>query len=356
MTTKLLERLYKTHSPSHQEDRMNALLQKELTKMTIPYSVDEYGQVYRITPGQPLVVAHMDQVQRAKCHKVMMVKNRLYGFSKKGKLTGLGADDKNGIFIIIELLKTNPSLSFIFSASEEAGGKLHTLTSLVDLTSTPYGLVFDRRGHSDIIGTSNNYCCDDLETAIHVIGEEFGYKPAQGTFSDCDELSVWIPCVNLSCGYYEAHTEKEYTKLPELWNAIRLAQALLKELSGPFELADPLPSYRGSWHWNNDLDYTHPKTQTKKENTRMIEEMSLLAVDVDEVTFFTTDGNGIFLGETVNESLGTWDMDTDAKLKVFMDSKGTLKATYQGVAVDVQEFDNGAPGEILSGPSSWVTT
>ena len=90
----------------------------------------------------------------------------------------------------------------------------------------------------------------------------------------------------------------------------------------------------------------------------MIQENALLAVDLEEITFFSPAGVGHFIGETVAESLGTWklpDHKDSEELVIYSDRNADLRATWKGIPIDVQEFENGLPGEILTGPSTWAT-
>jgi hypothetical protein len=214
--------MYKIFNPSEGEHKLSRYVKKRLKRMGITHTTDKYGQVYRFNPGKPLVCAHMDSVS----HKpVTWVKRQGDTILGSGNI---GADDKNGIWIALNILSQNPDISFIFSCQEERGGVIDRLP-LADLDS-PYGLIFDRKGSRDIIGYNNDYCELDLEDDIARIGLGFGYKPATGVFSDCDTLSTYVPCVNLSCGYYNAHTEREFTVVSDLVRALKFGLALIKDM------------------------------------------------------------------------------------------------------------------------------
>ena len=221
--------IYCIHSPSKKEGLLSKYIQSLLDKAGIEYKVDKHHQIYNINPNKPLVCAHMDQVQQTSCEYTVIHNEYIYGFNDH-KQVGLGADDKNGVWILIKLLQQYPDLSFIFSVQEETGGKIYDLCQDIDISNIPYALIFDRKGGGDIIGASNNYCCNDLEQAIATIGEDYGYESAQGIYSDCDALSEYIACANLSCGYYNAHTDNEYTNVKELVNALDFGKALINDL------------------------------------------------------------------------------------------------------------------------------
>jgi hypothetical protein len=145
---------------------------------------------------------------------------------------------------MLQILEKKPHLSFIFSTQEECGGKIRSIMESENLESLPYGLIFDRKGTGDIIGTENGYCDEDLENVIHQTAKQYGYESTYGIYSDCDALSEVLPCVNLSCGYFAPHTDKEYTEWKSLLNALRCA---LDVLSNTPIVRYTLPLKKRSW-------------------------------------------------------------------------------------------------------------
>lgn len=361
MNNKILNTLYTIHSPSKKEDQMLSYLKRLLNEWRIDFKVGPKGQLYSINPGTPLLVAHTDQVQKSKCDVVKQYKNRIYGFDSKGNLTGLGADDKNGIYItLMQIQNFRENVSFIFSTNEEAGGYLYLLTQELetDLMELPYALIFDRKGSSDIIGTSNNYCCDDLETAIKVVGSEYGYKPTTGVFSDCDELCSYLPCVNLSCGYYQAHTTEEYTKPAELWKANKLADCLIKGLprkGRPFETPEsfsPIFDEPTNWRTGRYGYYSTPTTTTVKKTNKVInthitkEYMDDAWLEIDDrfgCTFYDEDGGEAFIGDDFNDICGEWPLESGTLLidRKLRDNEWEYSAVYtvQGLSFDIDVVD-----------------
>lgn len=249
-TFQLLYELYTIHSPTRDESKMRDYLLRWLKKYGIPHSLDkETGCIFYLNPHQPLLSAHMDQVQRKapsfddlrECGDRILAP----GF-------GLGADDKNGIWIILnELylgkLNQEPMPSFIFSTAEECGSGnaaqcfRRNFLDADDKPLVPFALILDRRGSGDIIGFENGYSSLDFELKVEEISErhQMGYKATQGIYSDADELSEYVNCVNLSVGYYNAHTTEEETSRTDLMRAWNFVRHLLKardELGAiPFE-------------------------------------------------------------------------------------------------------------------------
>lgn len=253
----LLSTLYRTYAPSGSERNMRSVVRIALAGMQQYCSISPEGVVYRLEPGKPLVCAHMDQIGIRPCVSVEFETKGepiVRGFDAAGKQTNLGADDKNGIFIALKLIQSfGKDINFIFSVEEEIGGVCREFLqgfSEERTNSIPYGLIFDRKGGGDVIGTSNAYCEGDFEDAVLDIAEKFGYRRSTGTFSDCDHISEFIPCVNLSCGYYNAHTAGEYTVLPELENAVNLGHALIRGLGTTFfKRPESMPA---SWWWKDE--------------------------------------------------------------------------------------------------------
>lgn len=219
--------MYYIHSPSGNESGLSGFIKMKLNEMNIPFKTDSYGQIYRFKKGCPLISAHMDQVHFKPVTKVIWEGDKISADSN------IGADDKNGVFICLKLLeKYRGKLSFIFSTEEEQGGNIDQLLYRVkNLSNIPYGLIFDRRNGSDIIGDDNGYCSDKFRKHVEKISVPMGYKFTQGTFSDCDALSKYINCINISCGYYQAHSEAEYTLLSDLFRGFELGCSLVENLS-----------------------------------------------------------------------------------------------------------------------------
>lgn len=226
--------LYKIHSPSRFEEDMSMYVQKTLETIGVEFLVDTLGQVYNIIPGTPLISCHMDQVGKEPLTEIYW-DDKTISADKN-----LGADDKNGIWICIELLKRyNGKLSFVFSTEEEIGGNVDILLDQVDISECLYGLIFDRKGSGDIIGTKNYYCVKKFEDDLAEIGESFGYSPDRGIYSDADTIRNYISCANLSVGYYKAHSDKEFTVISELKNSFDYACSIIEALTEKYEKPSP---------------------------------------------------------------------------------------------------------------------
>lgn len=157
-----------------------------------------------------LLVAHLDTVHKHAPRKFVYDKQKQSISSPQG----IGGDDRCGVFMIFEILKKY-NCSVLFCEDEEIGG-IGASAFIKDESAknldVRYIVELDRRGYNDaVFYDCANYDFEDFIT------EDF-YKTAYGTFSDISIIcpAVKIAGVNLSCGYYGAHTLLEYVVLPEM--------------------------------------------------------------------------------------------------------------------------------------------
>ena len=248
MNTELLFQLYSIHSESGNEKKMRRFIRKYIRENcgNVVMVTDSYGNML-CTKGEsktyPCLASHMDQVQHnhSKDFEVMCNGDRCFGFSwKTMEMQGLGADDKNGIYICLECLKRFDVLKVAFFVGEEVGCIGSKAVNLDFFKDCRFIIEPDRRGSSDLITSMfcGDVCSEDFIKAIGA--EAYGYKPERGSITDVGELTereVGISCLNLSCGYYEAHSDEEYTVLSELQNCLEFVMHIICECREvyPFE-------------------------------------------------------------------------------------------------------------------------
>ena len=167
------------------------------------------------------LVAHMDTVHE-ETPKTFKYKN-----GKISSPQGLGGDDRCGIYMILEIIKKH-KCSVLFLEDEEKGGigagkfVNHIASEGLDFN---YMIELDRRGSKDAVF----YDCgnDEFEDFITEDGD---WKTAWGSYSDISTIAPALGCaaVNLSCGYYNAHTKQEYVVLAEMEENIKKVCKLIE--------------------------------------------------------------------------------------------------------------------------------
>lgn len=302
------------------QEVLKDILMDELLKEG--YEVN-YGDGYLYAKGDipVLLTAHMDTV-----HKTPVIDFYEYYDKENNRHIisspqGIGGDDRCGIYMILEIIKTH-KCSVLFCEDEEIGGigsdKFCKTNLIYDLSELKYLIELDRMNGNDAVF----YDCDnaEFEDFITTFTE---YKTAWGSFSDISNLAPYsgVAAVNLSCGYYNAHTTSEYVVIEEMMNTIEVVKMLLNVECEQFEYIEyDYGAYASGYSYENDSNkgchdlndeddfYTWCQEQkAKKLSTTEKEERSLVitlnGVDKSETVMYVSNGTSI------NEAFGSFFID-----------------------------------------------
>lgn len=221
----LLISLYEIHSPSGGEKRMRKFIRKKAFEYGADHAeIDRHGNLF-ITKGTgdyPCVVAHMDQVQEfhSKDFQCFVCGDTILGYSQSNKRQeGLGADDKNGIFVALECLRKFDNIKLAFFTEEECGTIGSSAANISFFDDCRFVVQCDRKGNSDFVDNifSMSLCSEEFIHDTEM--EKFGYAPHAGGLTDVYALSenfLDVSCCNMSCGYYNPHTDEEVTSISDL--------------------------------------------------------------------------------------------------------------------------------------------
>lgn len=171
------------------------------------------------------VVAHLDTVHASPPKRFYSDVERPFLITSP---EGIGGDDRCGVYIILELINRGLRPHVLFTTDEEVGGiGAEMFTKTFDENyikdNINFFLEFDRKGFKDVVRYE-----DDNDELIREI-EKFGFKEDYGSFSDISILSPYykISSVNLSSGYYNAHTKNEYVNINEMRKIIDIGYKIL---------------------------------------------------------------------------------------------------------------------------------
>lgn len=244
----LLIDLYKIHAPSGGEKKIKRYIKDYINTNIGGCDIFCDNKNMYITKGKsdlyPCVVAHLDQVQKnhSRDFEVIEYNNTLIGFSSANKRQeGLGADDKNGIFVALECLKIFDNIKVAFFHSEEIGCVGSSKAQLSFFDDCRYVLQADRRDDCDLITTAGYTELCSKKFADDILALDFGYKETNGMLSDVVELKdngLKISCINASCGYYHPHTDYEVCDLSALENCLNLFISIIENLTERYEHED----------------------------------------------------------------------------------------------------------------------
>jgi putative aminopeptidase FrvX len=275
----LLKDLYCINSKSGSEKRIRRFIKKWL-KANVPEAVvtqDNIGNLY-ITKGvavnYPCLCAHMDQVQDFHPSDFTCVETDevIFGYSPKmRKQCGLGADDKNGIFLALSALMEYPVLKCAFFIGEEIGCIGSSAADIGFFIDCRFCAQIDRRGSSDMVTEiSGPLCSDGFIKAADC--ESWGYRESGGMMTDVEALAeagVSVSCINLSCGYYNPHTDCEFTHKPDLEKCWAFVCHLIEDCTGvyPFEYTNGWSRYNKNFYVKDSLLYEMECVLEEEPNT-----------------------------------------------------------------------------------------
>lgn len=177
-----------------------------------------------------LLLAHLDTVHR----EPVQVIRKKQGGNILTSPQGIGGDDRCGVYAlanIYEQAEQKPWL--LFTCDEEIGGvgaeafadayrkkrfpkALEDVKMLVEL---------DRKGSRDAV----YYGCDNEAFEEYITGK--GFRTAFGSFSDISVIApvMGVAAVNLSAGYYHAHTISEYINRSHIDTVIEQVSGMVAE-------------------------------------------------------------------------------------------------------------------------------
>lgn len=258
----LLKQLYGIHSPSQGEKKMKKFI-KGWCRFNIPDAqvVAENGNLY-ITKGDaetyPCIVAHLDQVQdkHSKDFRCYVTDDKVWGFSVENlRMEGLGADDKNGIWVALKCLLNYDVMKVAFFMGEEIGCVGSSRADMSFFDDCRWVVQCDRRNGGDLITEASgvDLCSEDFVNAIDM--GKFGYHEERGLMTDVMELKeqgLKVSCVNMSCGYYRPHTDGEYTVVSELRNCLSFVEWIVENVT---EVMPHEYVYSKYDDWHGDYGY-----------------------------------------------------------------------------------------------------
>ena len=287
---KLLKELFTIYSPSGNEKKMRKFI-KWWIKTNVPEAIvktDQTGNIY-VVKGEsetyPCLAAHLDQVQKnhSKDFEAIEAKDIILGFSKKCKQQqGLGADDKVGVWINLKCLQKYDTIKAVFFVSEEIGCVGSGRCDMEFFDDCRYVIQSDRRGSNDLItsiGGWTQLCSPEFINDIKP--ELYGYREEHGLITDVGELKdrgLKVSAVNLSCGYYEPHTDREFVIKSEVMNCLHFVQHIIETCTKvyPHEDEDSYFFAGDSYGWAEEYEEAYNEMEYLLLNRPTMTDQQLL--------------------------------------------------------------------------------
>ena len=221
-----LKKVMRVQSNSGKCDRMQRFVMKELDAMDIDYSKDKIGNIYA-TKGNadmyPTMVCHMDTVHNINDHAVVFQhQDVLFAIDTKSyERYGIGGDDKVGVFVTLEMLLKFDNFKAVFFVDEEIGCIGSSACDFTFFEDSTFVLQCDRRGKSDFVTTisGTKLSNDELHNHIDDLLKKYDRKLTSGGMTDVEQIAekTDVQVANMSCGYYDPHSDNEYIKISEVF-------------------------------------------------------------------------------------------------------------------------------------------
>jgi putative aminopeptidase FrvX len=254
----LLKDILSVPTKTYKEERMVEYLVNWLTENNIDFFVDKHNNVYATKQESkelpedfyfPCVISHTDTVHNIDTINVREenlfnaqgeLKLSYKAYNDNGDPTGIGGDDKCGVFACLTLLQELPYLKAAFFVSEETGCHGSLNASEEFFSNVGYGIQFDApenwmitekcfgqvlfdRG-SEFFETCDNILTESMDTnsmkyMVHPYTDVYALR---GKFD--------FSCINISIGYYDYHTKNEYVVVEDVLNGINIGKKMIENL------------------------------------------------------------------------------------------------------------------------------
>lgn len=257
-----------------------------------------------------LLIAHLDTVHKEPVKHICYSKDENIMMSPQG----IGGDDRCGVWMVLQIIKKY-KCSVLFCEDEELGcvGAEKFIKSKIVPQNINYIMEFDRRGSNDAVF----YDCDNEEFTAFIT--DGGFIEDYGSFSDISVIAPYlgIAAVNLSCGYYNAHTQHEFIVLSEMKANINKAMKLIAQTDRDkkFEYIECKHKYKNFGyigHYYGGYDYSKKEefedfpNYVYKEFMEVTEDIGYITYNGDILDHYN---EYYFLGEDNRVYVYDWDED-----------------------------------------------
>lgn len=220
----------------------------------LDYYVDKKGNVY-ITKGElsenqsyPCVVAHMDtvhsdQYELIKENKRLEIVTNLYNDKTTltaknpdtNEQTGIGGDDKCGVYLCLEMLSQKECIKAAFFVLEEVGMLGSREADPEFFKNVGYAIQFDAPTGNwfSVQCSGTKLWTEEFESVVRPLLESdgvtnFSYDP----FTDVVQLKQKFDfcCSVLFSGYYRQHSKQEYVVIEDVERSMVMGSKMIDKL------------------------------------------------------------------------------------------------------------------------------
>lgn len=254
----LLKEVLSVPTHTYEEDLMVTYLCEWLDKNGIDFYKDKKNNIYatKKQDGElpegfffPCVISHTDTVHQIDTINVVEellpnaqgeLKLSLKAYNNVGYPTGIGGDDKCGVFACLTLLQELPYLKAAFFVSEETGCHGSKSADPEFFKNVGYGIQFDapenwmitEKCFGQVLFDRNTEffkkCNKVLTEGMNNSDMEYMVHPYTDVYALRGKFD--FSCINFSIGYYDYHTSNEYVVVEDVFNGIEMGRKMIEDL------------------------------------------------------------------------------------------------------------------------------
>lgn len=268
--TQVLANVMSIQSKSKNEEQMRQYIRSRVSNIKGATLTEKDGNMY-VTKGNadvyPVQVGHTDTVHDIIDEYVLYRRNDVL-FAIDGKTfrrTGIGGDDKVGVYIALRMLEELDNIKAFFPCEEEIGLVGTSRCDISFFDDAALILQCDRKGNADFVDEIGGTILYDkpFKAKIKETVIKHGYSFKTGGPTDVKALitkGVEVAVANMSCGYYDPHSANEYVNCTDIENTFQLCKSLHTQFGHEKQIVErpkyvaPVyskPDY-GSWNWDKD--------------------------------------------------------------------------------------------------------
>lgn len=250
----LLKEVLSVPTKTYQEGLLVDFISEWLTKNEFSYYIDEMKNIYVTKQTDknieffPCVVSHTDTVHNIDVINIKEeqlpneqgeIKLSLKAYNDKDVPTGIGGDDKCGVYACLELLKELPNIKAAFFVSEETGCHGSRKADKNFFKNVGYAIQFDAPGNSMV----SEFCMgvqlfdrksEFFTSCNEVLSESFNNRAKYQSHPYTDVYALKstfdFSCINFAIGYYDYHTRNEYVVVEDVYNGIETGKKMITKL------------------------------------------------------------------------------------------------------------------------------
>lgn len=254
----LLKEVLSVPTQTYKEDLMVLYITQWLQKNNIEYYIDEHQNVYATKKSSdqipddfyfPCVISHTDTVHTIDSINIFEeqlsnaqgeLKLSLKAYNDSGQPTGIGGDDKCGVFACLTLLKELPFLKAAFFVSEETGCHGSKNADPEFFKNVGYGIQFDapenwmitEKCYGQVLFDRDSEFFESCNKVLSegMVKEDMQYMihPYTDVYALRNKFN--FSCINFSIGYYDYHTKDEYVVVEDVFNGIEMGKKMIEIL------------------------------------------------------------------------------------------------------------------------------